>query len=464
MNEQVALASFSSAEGKALVAGSVNKAAVRARLAIALLPMDVLAILLGFCGSSLLRFGTAWSGDSSVLVSATLILFLICGSAVRAYSGQVLISHAATATRAGVSVALSAATLTTFLFLFRAAEDFSRLEVATGIAASAAIMLAFRLVYVHYCRRELGGSLYSTLVLRDGVPGEPQSDAPAVDVARYFNIEQPGPDDYDRLAQVLGGVDRVIVECLPERREAWSHVLKGMNVHAEVVAPELASLRPLGIGSHGSQHTLVIARGPLGLRDRIFKRMFDMAFSGLAVLFFSPLMVITALAIKLDSTGPVFFRQPRIGRQNRIFYVYKFRSMHVNQLDHRGSKSTQRGDPRVTRVGRIIRATSIDELPQFLNVLFGDMSVVGPRPHAINSTAEDLLFWDIDARYWQRHACKPGITGLAQVLGFRGATHQKRDLTDRVTADLEYLARWTLWNDVLIIVRTFAVLVHKNAY
>lgn len=463
MNEQVALASFSAA-ADVLGVRNTNKALLRARLALALFPMDFLAIVLGFSTSSFVRFETAWSPTTSILIMATLILYLICGAALRAYSGQVLISHVATATRAGLSILIAAATLSTLLFLLKAGGALSRLEVAFGIAFASGVMVLFRLIYVHYSRDQLKGALYSCLVLRDGVLGDPRSSLPAIEVGRYFNIDCPGPDDYDRLAQVIAGFDRVIVECRADRRGDWSHVLKGMNVHAEVVAPELSGLRPLGIGSFADDQTLVIARGPLALRDRILKRLFDLAFSGIAVLFFSPLMILTALAIKLDSTGPVFFMQPRIGRQNRIFYVFKFRSMHVNLLDHGGKKSTQRGDPRITRIGRIIRATSIDELPQLFNVLRGDMSVVGPRPHAINSTAEDLLFWDIDARYWQRHACKPGITGLAQVKGFRGATHQKRDLTDRVTADLEYLGRWSLWSDILIILRTFAVLVHKNAY
>lgn len=462
MNEQVAFSAFAVSGPSA---GKVrNKALVRARLAFALLPMDFLAIALGFSVSSLARFGSSWSPDSSVLVIATLLLYLLAGAAFRAYSGMVLISHTCTAVRSTGALAVAGVALATLLFLLKAGERFSRIEVATGLAAAASTMLVLRLAYVQYCRKRLEGTLYSSLVLRDGVIGSVQREVRAIDVAACFNIECPGPDDYDRLAQVIGGVDKVIVECPIDRRAAWAHVLKGMNVHAEVVAPELAGFHPMGIGRFADSPTLVIAKGPLGLRDRIMKRLFDAVFSGLAVLFFSPLLIFVALAIKLDSQGPVFFRQPRIGRQNRIFYVFKFRSMRVNQLDLRGAQSTQRGDPRITRVGRIIRATSIDELPQLFNVLRGDMSVVGPRPHAIHSTAEDLLFWDIDARYWQRHACKPGITGLAQVKGFRGATNYKRDLTDRVSADLEYLARWTLWNDILIILRTFAVLVHKNAY
>jgi lipopolysaccharide/colanic/teichoic acid biosynthesis glycosyltransferase len=118
----------------------------------------------------------------------------------------------------------------------------------------------------------------------------------------------------------------------------------------------------------------------------------------------------------------------------------------------------------VTTVGAVLRHTSLDELPQLLNVLKGEMSIVGPRPHAVGSTAENDFFWNIDDRYWQRGAVKPGITGLAQIRGFRGATGTRKDLTDRVQADLEYLADWSIWKDIAIILRTIRVVVHPNAF
>jgi lipopolysaccharide/colanic/teichoic acid biosynthesis glycosyltransferase len=118
----------------------------------------------------------------------------------------------------------------------------------------------------------------------------------------------------------------------------------------------------------------------------------------------------------------------------------------------------------VTSVGAVLRHSSLDELPQLLNVLKGDMSIVGPRPHAVGSTAENDFFWNVDDRYWQRGAVKPGITGLAQVRGFRGATDTRKDLSDRVQSDLEYLADWSVWKDVAIIIRTIRVLAHPNAF
>ena len=175
-------------------------------------------------------------------------------------------------------------------------------------------------------------------------------------------------------------------------------------------------------------------------------------------------MLIVAAAIKLEDGGPVFFVQRRMGRGNRFFNMYKFRSMSVALSDKEGTVSASRDDGRVTRVGNIIRRTSIDELPQLINVLLGDMSLVGPRPHAIGSQAGDKLFWEVDLRYWQRHSLKPGLSGLAQIRGFRGATEQESDLVYRLQSDLEYLEGWTIFRDISIIFQTLRVVVHDQAY
>ena len=160
----------------------------------------------------------------------------------------------------------------------------------------------------------------------------------------------------------------------------------------------------------------------------------------------------------------MLFIQRRMGRGNQFFDMFKFRSMRIEKLDHDGQASTARDDERITRVGRFIRSTSIDELPQLINVLRGDMSIVGPRPHALGSRANNKLFWEVDGQYWQRHCLKPGLTGLAQVRGHRGATEREADLTDRLQADLEYIADWSIRRDLAIILRTIAVLRHQNAY
>ena len=194
------------------------------------------------------------------------------------------------------------------------------------------------------------------------------------------------------------------------------------------------------------------------------KRLFDVVVAGVALLVLSPLLLLVALAIAIEDGRPILFVQPRLGRGNTFFQIYKFRSMRVDMTDHNGTVSADREDRRVTRIGKFIRRTSIDELPQLFNVLRGHMSLVGPRPHAIGSQAGERLFWEVDDRYWLRHALKPGLTGLAQVRGFRGATESELDLSSRLNADLEYLNGWSLWRDVMILLTTVRVLVHDRAY
>jgi lipopolysaccharide/colanic/teichoic acid biosynthesis glycosyltransferase len=263
---------------------------------------------------------------------------------------------------------------------------------------------------------------------------------------------------------LLRDFDRVVISCPLERKADWAQMLKGGNILGEIIVPELDPMAPLAVQSHRGVSTLVVARGPLNLANRAKKRLLDIILTVPVLIALAPLMIAVAVAIRLDSPGPVFFRQERIGRGNRLFHILKFRSMRVEQCDTAGATSTQRDDNRITRVGRFIRSTSIDELPQLLNVLLGEMSLVGPRPHALGSTAEDQLFWQVDRQYWHRHALKPGITGLAQIRGFRGATETRRDILNRVEADLEYLHGWSLMRDIGILVGTARVLVHRNAY
>ena len=172
-------------------------------------------------------------------------------------------------------------------------------------------------------------------------------------------------------------------------------------------------------------------------------------------------MALTAIAIKLDSPGPVIFRQHRKGFNGRQFVIFKFRTMTVQENGPSVAQAT-RDDPRVTAIGRLLRSASIDELPQLLNVLKGDMSLIGPRPHAL---AHDNYFENILSDYAFRHHVKPGITGWAQCNGARGATPSIEHISERVTLDLWYINNWSLWLDIQILIKTFfEVLRKRNAY
>ncbi len=204
---------------------------------------------------------------------------------------------------------------------------------------------------------------------------------------------------------------------------------------------------------------------PIADWDHVMKWLFDRVVGILALIATSPLMLLTALAVRLDSPGPIFFKQKRHGFNNELIEVYKFRSMYVDQSDIKASKLVTKDDPRVTRVGRFIRKTSLDELPQLFNVLKGELSLVGPRPHALQAKAANALYCDVVDSYFARHRVKPGITGWAQINGWRGETDTSDKIQHRVEHDLYYIENWSVLFDLYILLKTpFALLDTKNAY
>jgi polysaccharide biosynthesis protein PslA len=186
----------------------------------------------------------------------------------------------------------------------------------------------------------------------------------------------------------------------------------------------------------------------------IGKRAFDIVVASTALLFLAPLLVAVAIAIKVNSPGPVLFFQHRYGFRNRFFRIYKFRTMRNDACDIRGVKQTVQGDPRITKIGNFLRKTSLDEIPQLINVIRGDMSLVGPRPHVPGMLAAELLYEDLVPYYFQRHSARPGITGLAQVSGCRGSTTEPNRAISRIDYDLDYIEKWSLRMDIAIIGRT----------
>jgi Undecaprenyl-phosphate glucose phosphotransferase len=219
------------------------------------------------------------------------------------------------------------------------------------------------------------------------------------------------------------------------------------------------------ISSVGSNPVVLIEERPLKDWLAAKKKVFDLLLGSLLFLAFLPLLMLIALAIRLDSPGPVLFRQPRLGFNNRLFTCYKFRTMHHGMADLFGDRQATRGDPRVTRLGKWLRALSLDELPQLLNVLQGNMSLVGPRPHPPNTKAADKLFTDLVAKYAFRHRVKPGITGWAQVNGWRGETKTIDQIENRVSCDLAYIENWSVWFDLRILMLTLTrEILSRNAF
>lgn len=223
--------------------------------------------------------------------------------------------------------------------------------------------------------------------------------------------------------------------------------------------------RPRAYSYIGSVPFLDVFDKPLSGWDVIIKTLEDRIIAAFALLFLSPVMLLVALAIRLDSKGPVFFKQKRYGFNNELIEVYKFRSMYVEQSDKTAAKLVTKDDPRVTKVGKFIRKSSLDELPQLFNVLKGQLSLVGPRPHATQAKAADQLYTEVVDGYFARHKVKPGITGWAQVKGWRGETDTTEKIERRVEHDLYYIENWSLTFDLYILAVTpWALLNTENAY
>jgi Undecaprenyl-phosphate glucose phosphotransferase len=234
------------------------------------------------------------------------------------------------------------------------------------------------------------------------------------------------------------------------------------------LAPDLigADLLTRPIGNMSGVPVLRLASRPLENWSALAKRAEDLVLGGLMMLFLAPLFAVIAIAIKLDSPGPVFFRQRRYGFNYRTIDVFKFRTMYADRCDAMGARlTTGRDDPRITRVGRVLRRTSLDELPQLFNVLMGEMSLVGPRPHPLQAKAGERLYDEVIQDFCSRYRVRPGITGWAQVNGARGSTDTEQKLIDRFQYDLFYVEHWSLLFDLKILFRTiFKVIDAENAY
>lgn len=431
-----------------------------------LLLCDVAAIRGGFSLGVSLR-GRAWMSPNGVELGwLVLPTHILIGLRNGAYSTTAVESRLESIRR-GTSAFVIAASLVCMLMFFQAAGPFvSRVAFGAALLISLAGIGLIRAGFISLFVSNQGGWMIGELLVVDGSPVPPTYKGDVFDAkAAEFIPDITDPQRLARLADVFRDYDRVVVSCASkQRRSDWAVMLKSFAITGEVLLDEGSPLGAIGVERFRGRDTVIVSRGPLSLGNRFMKRTMDISLSLLGLIFLAPLLIVVAVAIRLDSSGPVFFSQPRVGKGNRMFQIMKFRSMHADMSDLAGNRSTGRKDDRVTRLGALIRKTSIDELPQLFNVLFGQMSMVGPRPHALGSLAGDKLFWEIDGSYWRRHALKPGITGLAQVRGFRGATHQQADLENRLQADLEYVSGWSLWRDFKILFATLGVLVHSQAY
>lgn len=378
-------------------------------------------------------------------------------------------------------------------FVFKITESFSRLWITSWFAGFSLYILCSRLMLMWYFARPSQARRGSIFRRRALILGAGEIGQQVVEHMRRFNdqnIDLVGflDDRITRLAPsdhgvpLLGkpdlseemvrkhGIDLVIVALpwqetarideLVSRFSSWS-----VDVY---LAPDklgfLYSERPvLQVG--GAQFLSLQSR-PISEWNAVVKRVKDVVLSVVAIALLFPVLAMVALAIKLESKGPVLFIQERFGFNNETIRVFKFRSMFTDRGDQRGAQQTVAHDPRVTRVGRFIRKTSIDELPQLFNVLIGNMSLVGPRPHATGMHSGGRLLHDLLSDYARRHRVKPGVTGWAQCNGWRGETDTQEKLDKRIEHDLFYIENWSVSMDIMIIIKTAVMMVKrdKNAY
>jgi Undecaprenyl-phosphate glucose phosphotransferase len=370
--------------------------------------------------------------------------------------------------------------ITALLFLLKLGSSYSRGSIIGFSVIGLGLLMGWRaLLRVSLSRSILRGTLAGPRAIVIG-GSEELSVLSALDVLQKYGIREVGRFEFARTANFsresdvadaaiararatnAGQVLLALSWADTRRRDFLSEKLRVLPLPVRLLPDQAAdSIFSRRARQFGSEMLFDLQQAPLSQFNLASKRVVDVTLSMIALLILSPLLLLVSVAIKLDSPGPIFFLQRRRGFNGQDFKIYKFRSMTVLE-DGQTISQARRGDRRITRVGRILRSTSIDELPQLINVLKGEMSLVGPRPHAI---AHDSEYNESIANYAFRHHVKPGITGWAQVHGFRGETAKLDLMKNRVELDIWYINNWSLWLDLWIILLTcFEVARGRNAY
>ena len=287
-------------------------------------------------------------------------------------------------------------------------------------------------------------------------------------LASNDEVAENGLADFGRLNTLIcnGQINRILLATPPREAERIATVVKhleGMDVDVDVVLNGIPTYSRVGLGGEDVCLARVLRR-PLTTRQAFAKSVVDRIGAFFLLVLLSPLLLCLALLVKLTSEGPIFFRQKRFGINNEVFHVFKFRTLYHRHSDPNSQRPVTKRDDRVTPVGRYLRALSLDELPQLLNVLKGDMSLVGPRPLPVGLKVQGRFCFEFP-HYRARHRVRPGITGLAQVNGWRGEMQVPEDLTNRLSFDLAYVDNYSLLLDAKIVLATFVALLRpKNAY
>ncbi len=431
-------------------------------------------------------FGLTYAGAIVLICIITVALFQAAG----AYRIAAMRMFFKTTVRLTAAWSMTFLMVAAALVLAKVADHYSRLWLGAYFAGGLALLLVgrFALSRVIGAQTRAGRFDRRTAIVGGGEAGEAliaaleaQSDSGLRIVGVFDDRNADRASDVVAGHPKLGTVDDLvdyarharldlIVFTIPITAEArilqmlaklW---VLPIDIRLSAHAAKLR-LRPRSYSYLGSVPVLDVFDRPIADWDVVVKTVFDRCVGLMMLLALAPLMLGVAAAVRLTSRGPILFRQKRHGFNNELIEVYKFRSMYVDQCDAGASRMVTRGDPRVTPVGRFIRKSSLDELPQLFNVLKGDLSLVGPRPHALQAKAANTLYDQVVDGYFARHKVKPGITGWAQVNGWRGETDTSEKLQRRVEHDLYYIENWSVLLDLQILLTTpFALLKTQNAY
>jgi len=447
----------------------------------------VLAIPLALAGYSLLRGDRLVPEVNIFALCAAAGTYLLIRSSRHAYRRTLvnLFDHEAdTVIDALASVLIASAVVWQFGMI----KNLSRGITILYLAAFCACLLASRPIVRAVIRRLAstgsieqriafyGADPESLAIIRQVIAG---IDLPHL---RFLGVadDRPKVKEVDGLP-LIGGLDELlalarrgeldqVLFCVPnlprERLQDIVDQLSTVSVDVALVPCEAIHLAPdYRVQLLGQLPVLTLWQRPFRDMNGLIKRGEDLVVSGMAIVLLSPVLLVTALLVRLSSPGPIFFIQPRIGFNNELIRVLKFRTMYTDKSDLHAAQTTTANDPRVTPVGRILRRLSLDELPQLFNVFRGDMSLVGPRPHATEMKVGDRYYQDAVRGYAGRHRVKPGITGLAQVNGVRGEIRTIERAKRRVELDTKYIENWSLWLDLWILLATVrAVIWDRDAY
>ncbi len=423
-----------------------------------------------------------WGHDKNTFYMSTIILSSFLIVAAFRYVGLYRFESLVNPVNVVRKIALVCVSVFTLLvlmsFAFKVSSSFSRVWAFSWFSL-VILSLSIGRIQLHsiFKKRISSGKLVkSVAIVGYGEQGQrlvkwvQENNVPWLKVVGVFDDRVTRLDKKPEGIPLLGTTDDLIdyarnhhlddiVVALPwssEDRLSW--IIDKLDVlpNAVNLSPDLVGYRfnNLQWVNYGGVPVVNVRRRPMDGWSSIVKAVEDKVLGAIILALISPIMLVIALAIKLDSKGPVFFKQKRYGFNNQLIEVLKFRSMYTDLEDSDASTLVTKNDSRVTRVGAFLRRTSLDELPQFINVLKGEMSIVGPRPHALKASAQGRLYDEVVSDYAKRHKVKPGITGWAQVNGWRGETDTEDKIKNRVEHDIYYIENWSVFFDIEIILRT----------